>query len=125
MIEPDIAALSMLHKIGPTNRSELVGLINELNLTMINKMERTGYVKRHFGDADMISVTNAGLKKVGIVDKRITPSRKIDVVNDEDKFYKGLELRPYTGRPNCNDAMALPSRHFNDLHYRDGRKATL
>lgn len=35
--------------------------------------------------------------------------------------YDGAELRPYTGRPGANDAMALPSRTFNRLRYRDGR----
>ena len=122
MIDPDIAALSMLHKIGPTNRTELVGLIENLNLTAINKMERTGYVKRHFGDADVISVTNAGLRKVGIVDVRIAPSKKL---TSEGELYQGLELRPYTGRPNCNDALALPSRFCNQLHFRDGTRGTV
>lgn len=35
--------------------------------------------------------------------------------------YEGLELAPYTGRPGAMDAMALPSRMGNRLHYRDGR----
>lgn len=37
--------------------------------------------------------------------------------------YEGLELAPYTGRPGAMDAMALPSRVGNWLHYRDGRVA--
>lgn len=35
--------------------------------------------------------------------------------------YNGAELRPYQGRPNANDALALPSRIANRLFYRDGR----
>ncbi len=35
--------------------------------------------------------------------------------------YNGKELRPYEGRPGANDALALPSRIGNALHYRDGK----
>lgn len=35
--------------------------------------------------------------------------------------YDGAELRPYQGRPGANDALALPSRIANRLHYRDGK----
>lgn len=36
--------------------------------------------------------------------------------------YDGKEMRPYDGRPGSNDALALPSRIGNTLHYRDGRE---
>lgn len=35
--------------------------------------------------------------------------------------YDGKEMQPYQGRPGANDAMNLPSRMGNLLHYRDGR----
>jgi len=35
--------------------------------------------------------------------------------------YQGLELRPYTGRPGCNDALSCPSRVGRYRYYRDGR----
>ena len=35
--------------------------------------------------------------------------------------YDGAELRPYQGRPGANDALAIPSRFGDELHYRDGR----
>lgn len=109
-LDPSLSALNMLHKIGPTSRVELVSLIKELSLTLINKLESAGHVKRHFGDADMVSITTAGRKRAGIVDARIAPARKaIDV--EEDR-YDGLELRPFTGRKGCNDAFALPSKGY-------------
>lgn len=37
--------------------------------------------------------------------------------------YTGAELRPFEGRPGANQALALPSRFGNLLHYRDGRIA--
>lgn len=35
--------------------------------------------------------------------------------------YDGAELKPYQGRPGANDALGLPSRISDRLHYRDGR----
>lgn len=35
--------------------------------------------------------------------------------------WDGKELQPFAGRPGANDALALPSRIANRLHYRDGR----
>lgn len=35
--------------------------------------------------------------------------------------YDGKEMQPYQGRPGANDALALPSRMGDRLHYRDGR----
>ena len=35
--------------------------------------------------------------------------------------YDGKEMQPYQGRPGANDALELPSRMGNRLHYRDGR----
>lgn len=37
------------------------------------------------------------------------------------KNYNGAELAPYAGRPGANDALALPSRMGQRLHFRDGR----
>ncbi len=37
--------------------------------------------------------------------------------------YDGAELRPIVGRPGATDALELPSRIGNRLHYRDGRTA--
>ncbi len=34
--------------------------------------------------------------------------------------YDGKEMRPYEGRPGANNALAIPSRMGNSLHYRDG-----
>lgn len=39
--------------------------------------------------------------------------------------YDGAELRPIVGRPGATDALALPSRIGNRLHYRDGRVTDL
>lgn len=41
----------------------------------------------------------------------------------QTKNYDGAELKPYQGRPGANDALALPSRIANRLHYRDGKVA--
>lgn len=38
-------------------------------------------------------------------------------------IYDGKEMQPYQGRPGANDALALPSRMGNRLHYRDGKIA--
>jgi hypothetical protein len=35
--------------------------------------------------------------------------------------YDGKEMQPYQGRPGANDALELPSRMGNRLHYRDGK----
>ena len=35
--------------------------------------------------------------------------------------YQGLELKPYDGRPRCNESLACPSRIGPYLYYRDGR----
>ncbi len=37
------------------------------------------------------------------------------------QHYNGAELRPYSGRPGANDALALPTRMGKTLHYRDGK----
>jgi len=52
---------------------------------------------------------------------RIPKARPIntDILSGD---YDGKELRPYEGRPGANDALALPSRIGNELHYRDGRE---
>lgn len=36
-------------------------------------------------------------------------------------IYDGKEMQPYQGRPGANDALALPSRMGDRLHYRDGK----
>lgn len=108
--DPSLSALNMLHKIGPTSRVELVPLIEGLSLTLINKLESAGHIKRHWGDADVVSITTAGRKRAGIEDARIAPARKAIAV-EEDR-YDGLELRPFTGRKGCNDAFALPSKGY-------------
>jgi hypothetical protein len=36
-------------------------------------------------------------------------------------IYDGAEMRPYQGRPGATDALKLPSRMGDRLHYRDGR----
>jgi hypothetical protein len=110
-LDPSLCALSMLHKIGPTSRVELVSLIEGLSLTLINKLESAGHIKRHLGDTDVVSITTAGRKRAGIVDPRIAPARKQIATGDEDN-YNGLELRPFTGRKGANDAFALPSRGY-------------
>lgn len=111
-LDPSLSALNMLHKIGPTSRVELIPLIKDLTLTLINKLESAGHIKRHQGDTDVVSITTAGRKRAGIVDSRIAPARKVIAANADDKYYNGIELRPFTGRKGCNDAFALPSRGY-------------
>lgn len=111
-LDPSLSALNMLHKIGPTSRVELVPLIKGLSLTLINKLESAGHIKRHLGDTDVVSITTAGRKRAGIVDPRIAPARKLINAGTDDRYYNGLELRPFTGRKGCNDAFALPSKGY-------------
>lgn len=42
-----------------------------------------------------------------------------------DNIYHAPELAPYTGRPGAMDAMALPSRMGDRLHYRGGAVVTM
>lgn len=114
--------LSMLNKIGPTNRSELAGLVSGASLDMVNELVRTKHARIHFGDVDVVAITKHGAKSIGVVSEYVHAPK---FTRTEDDGYHGEELRPYTGRPNCNDAMALPSRYFNQLHYRDGRVAEI
>ena len=39
--------------------------------------------------------------------------------------YTGAELLPFAGRPGATDALALPSRMGNRLHFRDGQVGTV
>lgn len=113
----------MLNKIGPTLRSELVGLVNGCNLPLLLQMESDGHIARHDGDPDVVTVTKAGQRQIGLVLTK-APARKATWSPDDDS-YNGADLKPFSGRPGCNDAMNLPSRQFEKLHYRDGRVVDL
>ncbi len=52
---------------------------------------------------------------------RIPMARPINTDVMNAPIYDGKEMQPYQGRPGANDALALPSRMGDMLHYRDGR----
>jgi hypothetical protein len=52
---------------------------------------------------------------------RIPMARPINTEVMKAPIYDGKEMQPYQGRPGANDALALPSRMGDRLHYRDGR----
>lgn len=52
---------------------------------------------------------------------RIPMARPINTEVMKAPTYDGKEMQPYQGRPGANDALALPSRMGDRLHYRDGR----
>lgn len=47
--------------------------------------------------------------------------RQINNSNYTPDGYSGAELKPYAGRPDTSQALALPSRSGNHLRYPDGR----
>lgn len=120
--DPTIDTLSMLNKIGPTLRFELSQLVTGCNLPLLLDLESHGLLARYLGDPDVVEITKAGQRRIGAVLEKVKP-RKTDVMHNGN--YTGADLKPFTGRPGCNDALALPSRHFNELHYRDGRVESL
>lgn len=114
-------ALSMLARIGPTNRSELVDLINDLSLSILSELEVSKLIKVHMGDVDTVVITMAGKRAIGIA----TARTHVTHVVESDDSYSGIELAPNSFRPGCNDALLLPSRYGNELRYRNGKKATI
>lgn len=54
---------------------------------------------------------------------RIPMARPINTEVMKAPNYDGKEMQPYQGRSGANDAMKLPSRIGDRLHYRDGRTA--
>lgn len=121
--DPYIDTLSMLNKIGPTLRLEISGLVAGCNLPLLMQLESDGRITRHDGDPDVVAITRTGLHLLGIKPVKVK-ARTISWKADDD-HYNGAELKPFTGRSGCNAAMDLPSRHFNELHYRDGRVVKL
>lgn len=119
MSEPEQiqSALQMLNKIGPTLKSELVNLVPQLNSKDITTLLNIGFVKPHLGDKDIIEITKAGERKIGIFEKSYSKPRQV-VTTDE---YNGADLRPFDARPGCNQSLSLPSRHCDELRFRDGR----
>lgn len=50
------------------------------------------------------------------------PQQNMRISNASSRdVYDGAELRPFEGRPGAADALTIPSRVNNRLHYRDGR----
>lgn len=54
-----------------------------------------------------------------VLDRYKEPVRNI--AREKSGNYTGAELKPYTGRPGSEDALALPSRVGPRLCHRDGR----
>lgn len=60
---------------------------------------------------------------------KLKAQRKVDAINraryavfaHRNANYNGADLKPFSGRAGANDALALPSRMADTLHYRDGR----
>ncbi len=109
--------LSLLNKLGATDRAELVEIVTGLSISQLDDMEVMGLVKRAALDS-MVIITTAGKKSIGMANKVKSAVRAIAFI---PTGYSGIELRPFTGRPGCNMAMGLPSRIMDTLHYRDGR----
>ena len=121
--DPYIDTLSMLNKIGPTLKCELAGLIEGCNLPLLLQLESHHHIERHDGDPDVVAITRTGLHLLGLKPVKVKARTISWSANDDG--YNGAELKPFTGRPGCNAALALPSRQFNNLHYRDGRVVAL
>jgi len=123
MTAAELATLSMLDKIGPTLRADISFFVPGCNLPLLLSLESDGYIDRHDGDPDTVAITRAGQRQIGTGHVKV--KGRTTVWKPGDDSYNGAELKPFTGRPGCNAAMDLPSRHFNELHYRDGRVVKL
>lgn len=100
-------AIGMLHKIGATDREELLALIPGLTPTLLYLMRRRNFVTTVRRDDEVYKVSNLGRTSFGIeVPKtNITPGR----LHNPTSPYVATELRPYEGRPGSMDAFALKS----------------
>ena len=66
---------------------------------------------------------HTGARRAAPPHKKPTP--RICAGSSKAEIYMGAELAPYAGRPGAMDAMALPSRMGNSLHYRGGQVVTM
>ena len=121
--DPYLDTLSLLNKIGPTLRHELIGLVPGCNLPLLLQLESDGRIARHNGDPDVVSITKSGQRQIGATGVKAKARKETWTPSDDS--YNGADLKPFTGRPGCNAALELPSRHFNELHYRDGKVVNL
>lgn len=58
-------------------------------------------------------------KRREVMDKAIASISEF-VPQPSQALYDYAELRPFAGRPGCNDHMAYPSRMGNTLFFKDG-----
>lgn len=100
--------ITALHRLGPMLQKEIQSMTG-IDTRYLSTMERSGFIKRtiEYGDTTW-RVTNAGRQSCGIETERkgIVRGR----LHVPEGSYDGHDLRPFTGRAGCNDALTLPSR---------------
>jgi len=121
MIQQSI--VSALHKIGPMLKQELMSMTTA-SQSDITKALKSGIIicAEEYRDITYTASRKGCIKyglsvrksQVATVHRRITTD-----------IYDGADLKQFSGRPGCNDALDLPSRHFNTLLYRDKRTKNL
>lgn len=122
MTELQQTALKLIHRIGAVHPTDILKDVKGLTAEDVQYLSRGGLIKASKAIPGLIEISTPGMRKIGINATKLTPPKTSKISDDH---YDGAELRPYTGRPGCNDSLALPSRYMNQLHYRDGRSATL
>ena len=122
-IDMQQAIVSALHRIGPMLKKDLIGMTGATQ-TDINEALKNGLIvnAEEYGDVTY-AASNKGCRNYDLSTRKSRVATARSFMTDTP--YDAAELKPFTGRPGCNDAMALPSRQFNTLIYRDGRVVTL
>jgi len=121
MIQQSI--VSALHKIGPMLKQERMSMTTA-SQSDITKALKNGFIvcAEEFRDITY-TASRKGCIKYGLsIRKSQVATVHRSITTD---IYDGADLKQFSGRPGCNDALDLPSRQFNTLIYRDGRIKTL
>jgi hypothetical protein len=107
LVEMRLKVISALHRIGPMSSKDIKDMTG-IDSRYLGTMQHLGFIKstEAYGESTWC-VTNAGRQSCGIETERkgIVRGR----LHVPEGSYLGEELRPFSGRPGCNDAFSLPS----------------
>lgn len=111
--------VSALHKIGPMLKQELMSM-TKAEQSDITEALKNGLIvcAEEYGDVTY-AASSKGCRNYGLSPHKLRIGTAIPYMTTT--LYDGADLKPFNGRSGCNDALALPSRQFDTLVYRDGR----
>lgn len=107
--ETAITVVRALCAFGQTSQQELSKL-TRVDAEQLRQLERMGLIRSivEYGDL-LYAATKTGLSKYSLTPERHTRLKPRQVEASREP-YDGRELRPFEGRPGCNDAFSKPSR---------------